>query len=281
VPPWERLVERGFQDEYWPLSPLDEALVRVRRALFGEWQSAAWLGTDARGRDLLARIVWGGRTSLSVALVAAAAALAIGVLYGAVAGLAGGRVDEALMRLVDVLQSVSFLFVVIYLVTLLGEQRAGLENVGLGREALFYLAIGAVSWLAMARVVRGQVLALRQADFVRAARLSGASSARILLVHVLPNVLPVVAVTLTLSVPSIVLYEAFLSFLGLGIEPPKVSWGLLCASGIEALNPIRLDWWLIAFPSLAIAAVLLALNLVGDGLRDALDPRGSSERSLP
>jgi len=273
VPPWTAFGERGFVREYWDLNALDEALVSARVALFGDWQTGAWLGTDAKGRDLLARIVWGSRTSILVALAAAACSLAIGVTYGAFAGLVGGKVDEALMRFVDVLYSIPFLFAVIFVITIVGSYRAELARAGIDREVVFYLVIGAISWLTMARVVRGQVLALRRAEFVEAARALGASTARILFVHMVPNVLSVVIVYLTLTIPAVMLFEAFLSFLGLGIEPPKVSWGLLASDGTEAINPLRLDWWLVVWPAAAMGSVLLALNVLGDGLRDALDPK--------
>ncbi|MFN0245129.1 MAG: ABC transporter permease [Planctomycetota bacterium] len=260
-------------------SGVDGWLARARRALFGDREIAGTLGTDAKGRDLLSRIVWGSRTSLFAALAAAAASLVIGVVYGALSGYAGGRIDEALMRFVDVLYSLPLIFVVIFLVTILNAYRAELsDRYGIDRETVFFLVLGAFSWLTMARVVRGQVRALRESEFVLAARALGASRTRILVHHVLPHVLPFVIAYLTLSIPSVMLYEAFLSFLGLGIEPPKVSWGILAAEGVEAIHPLRIDAWLVVFPGLALGAVLLALNLVGDGLRDALDPRLSEDR---
>ncbi len=263
----------GFEREYWELSGLDRSLVNAREALFGDWQLSSWCGTDAKGRDVLARIVWGSRVSFLAALCAALTSLVLGVGWGAVAGYAGGRVDNAMMRVVDALQSLPFVFLVIFVITLSAAWRAELDALGLSREALFYVLVGCVSWLSMARVVRGQVTSLRTAAFVEAARSLGASPLFILRVHVLPNVLPIVIVYLTLSVPAILLTEAFLSFLGLGIEPPKVSWGLLAADGAEAINPLRVPWWLIVFPSLAMGITLLCLNRLGDGLRDALDPR--------
>ena len=274
VPPWRELFRRGYAGESADLSRIDERLVEVRRAVFGDLQTAPWLGTDAKGRDLLARVVWGSRTSILAALAAAVACLVLGVLVGAVAGLSGPRTDHAMMRAVDGLQSLPFVFLVIFLVGLVSEYRAELEaRFGVGREAVFYAVLGAVSWLSTARIVRGQVRILRRAPFVEAARVSGAGAPRILLAHVLPNVLPVVVVSLTLAIPSVMLTEAFLSFLGLGIEPPRVSWGILAAEGIEALSPLRISWWLVAAPALAMGSVLFALQVVGDGLRDALDPR--------
>jgi oligopeptide transport system permease protein len=268
--PWQEFGDNGFRPEPGARARLDAALQRARVAALGSWQAGSWLGTDSKGRDLLARLVWGARTSLAVALAAAATSLVIGVLWGAVSGLAGGKVDAVLMRTVDALQSLPTIFLVVFLLAFVRASRgAG----GLDRGQVFFLAIGAVSWLSMARVVRGQVLALRRAEFVLAARAFGASSARVLAVHVLPHVLPVAVVYLTLTIPTVVLYEAFLSFLGLGVEPPAVSFGVLAAEGLEAINPLTVPWWLVLWPAALMGVTLLALALVGDGLRDALDPR--------
>lgn len=267
----------GFEPEYWELGALDRALVDARGALFGDRQLAGLCGTDAKGRDVLARLVWGSRVSFLAAACAALTSLVLGVGWGALAGWIGGRVDNAMMRVVDALQSLPFVFLVIFALTLAAAWRAELDAAGISREALFYALVGAVSWLSMARVVRGQVLTLRSAPFVEAARALGASPLAILRAHVLPNVLPIVAVYLTLSVPAILLTEAFLSFLGLGIEPPKVSWGLLAADAADAINPLRVPWWLVVFPALAMAITLSCLNRLGDGLRDALDPHLARE----
>lgn len=274
VPPWELFGESGFEPEYWELSFLDEVLVDLRVAIFGEWQTGPWLGTDGKGRDILSRIVWGSRTSILVALAAALCSLAIGVTYGALAGYLGGRVDNLMMRVVDILYSIPFIFLVIFLITVVNEYRTELEDgYGIDRETVFYVVIGAVYWLTMARVVRGQVLSLRNSEFIEAARVLGASTARILFTHLVPNVLSIVIVYLTLTIPAVMLFEAFLSFLGLGIEPPKVSWGLLAVDGTSAINPLRIFWWIVLFPALAMGSTLLALNVLGDGLRDALDPK--------
>lgn len=259
---------------FWDLNALDRGMLELRAQVFGSWQTGHWLGTDAKGRDILARILWGSRTSILVALAAATCSLVIGVTWGAVAGLSGGRVDNVMMRIVDVLYSIPFIFVVIFVLTILNTDRPDLESQGLvDREKVFFIVIGAIYWLTMARVVRGQVLALRGAEFIEAARLMGASMPRILVTHVFPNVLSVVIVYLTLTIPSVMLFEAFLSFLGLGIQPPKVSWGLLAVDGTDAINPVAIYWWLVVFPALAMGGVLLALNFLGDGLRDALDPK--------
>ncbi len=274
VPLEEEITDRHLQDTYWDLSFMDKALVHLRVGIFGRWQTGHWLGTDHLGRDLLSRLVWGSRTSILVALAAALCSLLIGVIYGAFSGLAGGRIDNLMMRIVDVLYSIPFIFVVIFLITLISDNRALLEDkLGLDREKVFYLVIGAIYWLTMARVVRGQVLSLKNSEFIEASRVMGASTTRILFQHIVPNVLSIVVVYLTLTIPSVMLFEAFLSFLGLGIEPPKVSWGTVAADAATAINPLRIFWWMIVFLSLAMGSALLALNILGDGLRDALDPR--------
>ncbi|MEZ6005209.1 MAG: ABC transporter permease [Planctomycetota bacterium] len=270
----DKITSEEIVNAYWPeMNSLDVLFVKVRLAVFGSWQPGFWMGTDAMGRDVLSRIVWGSRTSIKVALIASLFSLLIGVVYGALSGLLGGWVDNLMMRIVDILYSIPFIFVVIFLITLIGDYKQALEEWGIDRMVVLYLVIGAVYWLTMARVVRGQVLALKHKEFVEAARVIGASTPRILFAHVVPNVLSIVIIYLTLTIPAVMLFEAFLSFLGLGVEAPEVSWGILAADGTAAINPLRLFWWLVVFPSLAMASTLLALNLLGDGLRDALDPK--------
>jgi oligopeptide transport system permease protein len=197
------------------------------------------------------------------------------VTYGAVSGYCGGWIDDAMMRFVDVLYSVPFIFVVIFLLTILGEERIADELAywGINRITVFFFVVGAIYWLTMSRVVRGQVISLKHELFVEAARSLGATQTRIIFLHLLPNLLSVVLVYLTLTIPRVMLFEAFLSFLGLGVEPPDVSWGLLANEGIKVITPIKIYWWLILFPSIGLGTTLLALNILGDGVRDALDPR--------
>lgn len=221
-------------------------------------------GTDSLGRDLLVRTLWGGRISLLVALVATAVSLAIGVTWGAVAGYVGGRLDQLMMRVVDILYALPFMFLVILLMVLFGRNLV-----------LIFIAIGAINWLDMARIVRGQTLSLRNREFVEAARAGGVPSARIIRRHIVPNLLGVVVVYVTLTIPQVILVESFLSFLGLGVQEPMTSWGALVNEGAQELETA---WWMIVFPSLFLAVTLFCFNFLGDGLRDALDPRDRGAR---
>lgn len=248
-------------------------LAGVRESVFGDRMLGPVLGTDDLGRCLLSRVLWGARLSLAVALVASALSLGIGVAVGAAAGWKGGRTDTALMRLVDVLYSLPLMFLVIFVVALLRGLRKTHPELAVDPTVALFAMIGLVSWLTMARVVRAEVMALKTQAFVDAAILSGLSPAGIFRRHLLPNVLPLAVVTLTLTIPRVMLLEAFLSFLGLGVEAPDVSWGLLARQGHDALTAVHASWWLIAVPGVAIALTLLAFNVLGDALRDALDPR--------
>ena len=216
-------------------------------------------GTDLLGRDMLARTIYGGRISILVGLVGTLVSLLIGVTYGAVSAYAGGKVDEFLMRVVDVLYSLPYIFLVILLLTVFSKSLF-----------LLFFALGAVQWLTMARIVRGQVLSLKNQNFVEAARALGAGDARIVFGHIVPNTLGPVIVYTTLTIPAIILQEAFLSFLGLGVQPPDASWGVLVSEGAQMLAFFP---WLTIFPGAALALTLFAFNFLGDGLRDALDPQ--------
>ncbi len=268
-------VEHPYNQLWNELGPISWQLTNVRLAVFGDYAIPSLFGTDKLGRDLLARVFWGARVSLIVGIVATLVSLLIGVSYGAIAGYFGGIIDRIMMRIVDILYSIPFIFVVIFLVTFLGEDvvKKRLEQYGIDQIMIFYMVIGAIYWLTMSRVVRGQVLSLREEQFVESARTVGASPMRIVFRHLVPNVLGIVIVYLTLTIPSVMLFEAFLSFLGLGVAPPDVSWGQLLNDGVEALSSVKLYWWVVVFPGLALAGTLFALNFLGDGLRDALDPR--------
>jgi oligopeptide transport system permease protein len=225
--------------------------------------SAHWLGTDTLGRDLLGRSLYGGRISITVGLVATFVALTIGVTYGAVAGYVGGKLDAFMMRIVDILYALPFAIFVILLMVFFGR------NI-----FLLFFAIGAVEWLTMARIVRGQVMSLKRMEFIEAARALGLGRRRIIFRHVIPNVLGPVIVYTSLTIPAVMLLESFLSFLGLGVQAPMSSWGVLIKDGSEKMEEF---WWLLVFPGALFFLTLLSLNLLGDGLRDALDVRASKD----
>ena len=221
--------------------------------------SAHLFGTDQNGRDLFVRTLYGGRTSLTIGILATLVSLAIGVAWGAAAGFLGGRVDAVLMRTVDVLYALPFLFFVILLTVVFGR------NI-----LLIYVGVGAVSWLDMARIVRGQAISLKRKEFVEAAVAGGVSAFNIVRRHIIPNTLGPVVVYITLTVPHVILTESFISFLGLGVQEPDTSWGVLISEGARSMETA---WWALVFPAVFLAATLFCFNFIGDGLRDALDPK--------
>lgn len=224
-----------------------------------DFDNAHWFGTDGNGRDLFIRTLYGGRISLMVGILASLVALAIGVTYGAIAGYNGGRVDDFMMRVVDVIYALPFTFFVIILMVVFGRQ-----------IFLIFVAIGAVEWLTMARIVRGQTLSIKNREFVEAARAAGVSNAAIIRRHIVPNLLGPVIVYMTLTIPQVILLESLLSFLGLGVQEPLTSWGVLISEGAETMESAP---WMLIFPAIFLALTLFCFNFIGDGLRDALDPK--------
>jgi len=255
----------GVTPDYIPTD--DIRLVKSFPPFTGPEGKFSWahpMGTDNAGRDQFARVLQGGQISLFVGIISTLVSLLIGVSYGAIAGYVGGRVDNLMMRIVDVLYSLPYVILVIVLLSMFRSQTAR------GQLVLLFVALGSVSWLTMARIVRGQVLSLKNQEFVLAARATGVSTARIIFRHLVPNTLGPVIVYATLTIPQVMLTEAFLSFLGFGVQAPLASWGSLAADGAQN---IAIFPWQLIFPGVTMALTLFSLNFLGDGLRDALDPQ--------
>ena len=262
-PPIIRILT-GYTYDYIPSDPKLLISLPPFTALDGSFSWTHPMGTDSAGRDILARVLLGGRISLMVGIISTLVSLIIGITFGATAGYLGGKVDEVMMRMVDVLYAIPYMMIVIVLLAFFGGQSP------LGQLVLLFVALGAVSWLTMARIVRGQVISLKNQEFILAARATGVPAWKIIARHLVPNTLGPVIVYATLTIPSVMLLEAFLSFLGLGVQAPLASWGSLSADGIQN---IAIFPWQLLCPGITMAITLFSLNFLGDGLRDALDPQ--------
>ena len=288
---WQRLLAKGGAAR-WSLVVLATVLLAAvfgpmllpdsaRELSANQFAAPSWVhpfGTDLHGQDMLYRVLSGARVSLAVGVAGALIAFFIGTAYGLVAGYAGGKTDGAMMRFVEILYAVPRLIILLIAINAFDSRMkvwlAGVPGlVSYSRIVILILSLGLIEWLTMARIVRGQVLALKSQQFILAARSLGQSHWKILTRHLLPNLVGVVIVYLTLTVPAVILDESFLSFLGLGIQAPQASWGSLLADGAQAINPVKSYWWLLVMPAATMSLTLLALNFLGDALRDVLDPR--------
>ena len=258
----------GYTYDYIPSDPKLLVSLPPFTAPDGSFSWTHPMGTDDAGRDILARVLLGGRISLMVGIISTLVSLIIGITFGATAGYLGGKVDEVMMRMVDVLYAIPYMMIVIVLLAFFGSQSP------MGQLVLLFVALGAVSWLTMARIVRGQVISLKNQEFILAARATGVPAWKIIARHLVPNTLGPVIVYATLTIPSVMLLEAFLSFLGLGVQAPLASWGSLSADGIQN---IAIFPWQLLCPGITMAITLFSLNFLGDGLRDALDPKAQKD----
>jgi peptide/nickel transport system permease protein/oligopeptide transport system permease protein len=250
------------------------------KAQFQPPSAQHFFGTDNNGRDSFARVLEGARISLLVGICGAVISLVVGTTYGLISGYAGGRTDAAMMRFVEILYSIPRLIILILFTFIFDKHfktwltgQGYVELVGYSKIIILIVTLGLIEWLTMARIVRGQVLALKNLQFVSAARALGQSHTKIIFRHLLPNLAGIVIIYLTLTIPAVILDESFLSFLGLGIQAPQASWGSLLSDGAQVINPVKSYWWLLLFPALVMSVTLLALNFLGDAIRDALDPR--------
>jgi peptide/nickel transport system permease protein/oligopeptide transport system permease protein len=241
-----------------------------------------WMGTDIHGRDVLTRILYGARISLLIGFIGSSVSLVIGVVYGIVSGYVGGKVDAWMMRFVDILYSLPRIVIVIVLIAVLDDKVKGMllgwfpgqeDIVRYSRLILLFAGLGFIQWLTMARIIRGEVLVLKEKQFIQASHVLGKSNFRIMYEHLLPNLSGVIIVYMTLTIPTVILEESFLSFLGLGVQAPLSSWGTLLSDGAKFINPLKIYWWLIVGPGIVMGLTLMCLNFLGDDLRDRFDPR--------
>lgn len=270
----------GHPVSWWTQITAFEAAHATSREQYTEPSRTHFFGTDNNGRDAFARVIEGARISLLVGISGALVSLFVGTSYGLISGYAGGRTDGFMMRLVEILYSVPRLIILILFTFIFDKHfktwlsaHHYVSLVGYSKIIILIVTLGLIEWLTMARIVRGQVLSLKNLQFVAAARALGQSHTRIIVRHLLPNIAGIIIIYLTLTIPAVILDESFLSFLGLGVQAPQASWGSLLSDGAQVINPVKSFWWLLLFPALVMSTTLLALNFLGDALRDALDPR--------